>query len=113
MQLEVVRGGKSSTVDIELPDGDLSAQEWRRVEEVLGAEAVEKIMDTGKVPRTPGLLLAFIYARLLHTAFSDLTFDEIDFDYSQLLEAATDEQEKQWVEEGNVIPMETADQATG
>ena len=51
-----------------------------------------------------------VYAKLLHTPFADLSYDEVDFDMSELAGFAGTPQEQAWTTppvEAVVIPMET------
>ncbi len=103
VELQITRDGKTATVEV-----DLSLGKWSQKE----LERIEKVMGTGgwaDAPPSPRLVGAMVYAKLLHTPFADLAYDEIDFDMSELAAFADTPEEKAWVApvEGVVIPMET------
>ena len=109
MRLDITRNGSTAVVELDLDLANLSMQEQRRVEEVIGEERFAA-WGRGEGYPSPLLLLAIVYGKLLHTPFSDLTIDDIDFDVSELAALAETDEEKEWVNppaEAVVIPMET------
>ncbi len=103
MELNITRDGKTATVEVDITLADLSQKEVERIEEVMGP-------GWGKERPSNKLAGAMVYAKLLHTPFADLTYDEIDFDLSELAAFAVTAEEKAWVNppaEAVVIPMET------
>ncbi len=96
--------------------GEWSQKETVRIEEVMGPE-------WGEASPSSRLIGAMVYAKLLHTPFADLTYDEIDFDISELAAFADTPDEKAWVTppdstqtvgtDAVVIPMEPVDITTG
>ena len=109
MRLDITRNGTTAVVELDLDLANLSMQEQRRVEEVIGEERFAA-WGSGDGYPSPLLLLALVYGKLLHTPFSDLTIDDIDFDLSELAALADTDEEKEWVNpptEAVVIPMET------
>lgn len=113
MELSITRDGKTATVEVDITLSDLSQKEVERIREVMGDD------------REPSNKLAgaMVWAKLLHTPFSDVTYEEIDFDLSELAAFAVTPDEKAWVTppdstqtvgtDAVVIPMEPADTTTG
>ena len=104
MELQITRDGKSATVEVDITMVDLSQKEVERIEEVMGS-------GWGKEQPSNKLAGAMVYAKLLHTPFSELTYDQIDFDLSELAAFAVTPEEKAWVAEpaeAVVIPMTTS-----
>ncbi len=98
MRLDITRDGKSATVEVDISLDKMKGQEWERVHEVVDGDD------------DPKLMRAMIWAKLLHTPFSDVAFDEVDYDLSELAAFAETIQEKAWTAEESdavVIPMET------
>ena len=109
MRLDITRDGKSAVVELDLDLANLSMQEQRRVEEVIGAEQFAAF-GRGEADPSPLLLLALVYGKLRSTPFSDLSVDDIDFDISELAALAETDEEQEWTSpqaEAVVIPMET------
>ncbi len=109
MRLDITRDGSTAVVELDLDLANLSMQEQRRVEEVIGEERFAA-WGRGEGHPSPLLLLALVYGKLLHTPFKDLTIDDIDFDVSELAALAETDAERDWVNppaEPVVIPMET------
>ena len=117
MRLDITRDGSTAVVELDLVLTNLSMQEQRRVEEVIGEERFAA-WGRGEGHPSPLLLLALVYGKLLHTPFKDLTIDDIDFDISELAALADTDEEKEWVSpsvgpgssglaDAVVIPMET------
>ncbi len=107
--MDITRNGSSAVVELDLDLANLSMQEQRRVEEVIGEERFAA-WGRGEAHPSPLLLLALVYGKLLRTPFSDLTIDDIDFDISELAALAETDTERDWVKppaEAVVIPMET------
>ncbi len=102
MEIQIRREGKLNTVDIDIDIANLTAQEAERVESVTTLEQREG--PSNRVIR------ALIWAKLLHTPFADVGFDEIDLDLSELAAFAKTDEEVAWVTDGDsvVIPMETS-----
>ena len=103
MELNITRDGKTATVEVDITLSDLSQKEVERIAEVMGP-------DWGQASPRNKLLGAMVYAKLLHTPFADLTYDEIDFNLSELAAFAVTAEEKAWTGapiEAVVIPMET------
>ena len=109
MKLDITRNGSTAVVELDIDLANLSMQEERRAAEVIGEDQYAA-WGRGDVPPSPLLLLALVYGKLLHTPFSDLTVDDIDFDVSELAALAETDEETEWVKpqaEAVVIPMET------
>ncbi len=102
MEIQIRREGKLNTVDIDVDVANLTAQEAERVEGVTTAK--QRAVPSNRVFR------AIVWAKLLHTPFADVRFDEIDLVLSELAEFAETPDEVAWVADGDsvVIPMETA-----
>ena len=64
MKLDITRNGKTATVEVDITLDNMKGQEWERVAEVTDGD------------EDPKLMRAMIWAKLLHTPFSDVAFDE-------------------------------------
>ncbi len=100
MELNITRNGKTATVEVDITLSDLSQKEVERIEDVMGP-------GWGKEGPSNKLLGAMVYAKLLHTPFADLTYEEVDFDLSELAAFAVTAEQKAWTDDAVVIPMET------
>lgn len=105
IELQIRRDGDLSTVELDLDIDHLSGQELERVQEVTSEEQRDI--------RSARFIRAAIWAKLIHTPYASVAFDEIDYDLTELLEGAETAEEREWIadaaDEGEpvVIPMET------
>jgi hypothetical protein len=102
IELQIRRDGDLSTVELDLDIEHLSGQELERVQEVTSEEQ--------RTIRSARFIRAAIWAKLIHTPYASVAFDEIDYDFTELLEGAETAEEQEWVtddDESVVIPMET------
>ena len=116
VELSITRDGKTATVEVDITLSDLSQKEVERIREVMGD-------DWSRASPSNKLAGAMVWAKLLHTPFADVTYEEIDFDLSELAAFAVTPDEKAWVTppdstqtvgtDAVVIPMEPADTTTG
>ena len=102
VQLQIRRDGQLSKVDLDLDIANLTAQESERIGDALTAEEREG-------GPSAKLFRALMWAKLLHTPYADVKFNEIDYDLSALKDFAETQEEHAWVADGDsvVIPMET------
>ncbi len=99
IELQIRRDGDLSTVELDLDIDHLSGQELERVQEVTSEEE--------RTVRSARFIRAAIWAKLIHTPYASVAFDEIDYDLTELLAHAETPEEQEWADEV-VIPMETA-----
>ncbi len=107
MRLDITRDGTTAVVELDLDLANLSMQEQRRVEEVIGAEQFAAF-GRGEADPSPLLLLALVYGKLRNTPFSDLSVDDIDFDISELAALAETDEEREWTGTSNAVATDTA-----
>ena len=101
IELQIRRDGELSTVELDLDIDHLSGQELERVQEVTTEE-----QRTGRSAR---FIRAAIWAKLIHTPYASVKFDEIDYDLTELMAQAETPEEQEWAtDDAVVIPMETA-----
>lgn len=84
IEVEVSReDGSTETVPIDLDLNSLSLQESVALEESLGAEQFDQLMQTGEFPIRPSIIRSILFSRL-KGKFPDLKMEDFDLDLGSL-----------------------------